>query len=104
MAGVNQRIFLSGILAAKEYDLSTHGPPALPPSTNAFDVIHFASLRGHTEAVARFMGQMVEGLREGERMITVIHVAVVRRRSCHTWEIVGKTGKMEQSSPPGLSS
>lgn len=37
-------------LLNKEYDLSTHGPPALPPSTNAFDVIHFASLRGHTEA------------------------------------------------------
>eukprot|EP00435_Cladocopium_sp_Y103_P071269 s143_g37.t1 len=35
---------------AFEYNLSAHGPPVLPPTTNAFDLGHFLSLRGHSEA------------------------------------------------------
>lgn len=37
-------------LLNREYDLSAHGPPVLPPTSNAFDIGHVLSLRGHSEA------------------------------------------------------
>mmetsp|Transcript_79418 Transcript_79418/g.125349 ORF Transcript_79418/g.125349 Transcript_79418/m.125349 type:complete len:579 (+) Transcript_79418:38-1774(+) len=37
-------------LLNREYDLKAHGPPVLPPTSNAFDIGHVLSLRGHSEA------------------------------------------------------
>ena len=49
---ISTAIKRSAAKSPQEYDLSAHGPPVLPPTSNAFDIGHVLSLRGHSEADA----------------------------------------------------